>query len=361
MVAVFFVISGYVLTHRFLTLVHQDKPESALMSMSSATFRRFVRLYGPVFVFTAMLQVFIQLGLFEHGRPRFDNRTPYPPRADTVWGQFLLFWTWWRDAVNPFTFSLDYNGNFDPHIWTIPIEYRCSMVLFLVAVGLARVKTKLQIPFMVAIMAWTMNTVHWELILFLIGMILAQIDVLLQARKESLTLCGNADQVPRWKKQWLWYPVMLVAVYLCSLPWFHDNALGFVFLSQIDPFPIYHTFNTWGVLGATMLVVCALHWPPFQRFLKWQPIQYLGHISYPLYIVHGALDILATYSLKWDVFELLKSHFQPGNEEIIHSISVWISFLCFMPGLIVLSDIFCRGVDIPMVNLSHKVWEYCTK
>lgn len=244
MVAVFFVISGYVLTHRFLTLVHQDKPESALMSMSSATFRRFVRLYGPVFVFTAIMQVVIQLGLFEHGRPRFDNKTPYPPRADTVWGQFLLFWTWWRGAVNVFRFDLGYDGAFDPHIWTIPVEYRCSMLLFLLAVGLARVKTRLQIPFMVAIMAWAMNSAHWELVLFLIGMVLAQIDVLLKARNERLTPCEDADQVPGWKHQWLWYPVMLVSVYLCSLPWFHDRAFGFVFLVNIDPFPISLIFNT---------------------------------------------------------------------------------------------------------------------
>ena len=61
MVAIFFVISGYVLTHRFSTLVYQGKVESALMSMSSATFRRFMRLYVPVLVFTAMQQVLLQL------------------------------------------------------------------------------------------------------------------------------------------------------------------------------------------------------------------------------------------------------------------------------------------------------------
>lgn len=360
MVAIFFVISGYVLTHRFLTLVHQGKVESALMSMSSAIFRRFMRLYAPVFAFTVMLQVALQLGLFEHGRARFDGK-PYPPRGDTVWEQCVLFWTWWREAVNPFKFDPHYPDQFDGNIWTIPIEYRCSMVLFLVAMGLARVKTKLRMAFIVVVMGWAMNGVRWEIILFLIGLLLAQLDVLLEANKQGLVLCEKTEQKSRWSKQWLWYPVFLVTIYLCSMPWHHEGTLGWTFLSTIDPFPGEFTFSTWQTVGATLMVVCALYWQPFQTFLNWSPIQYLGHVSYALYLVHGSLVKLATYSLKWDIFEILKDYFQPDNEETIHCISVWISFLLFfMPTLIVVSDMFWRGVDTPIVNYSRKMWEYCT-
>jgi peptidoglycan/LPS O-acetylase OafA/YrhL len=361
MVAIFFVISGYVLTHRFLTLVHQGKADNAVMSMSSAIFRRFIRLYAPVFAATLLLQVFLQIGIFEHGRSRWDGR-PYPPRGESgLAEQFWLFWGWWREACNPFSWDRHYPDQFDGNIWTIPIEYRCSMVVFLVAIGLARVRTKLRLFFIVVVMGWALNVVLWEVVLFLMGMLLAQVDVLLAAKKENLVNLEKIEGPSKSDKQWMWYPTMLVAIYLCSIPWHRDGAFGWQVLNALDPFPGGFIFSTWQCVGATIMVICALYWERYQTFLNWEPIQYLGHVSYALYLVHGSLIKLATYSLKWDIFEFLKERFHPEDESGIVSISVWVSFIFFfIPALIVVSDMFDRAVDKPIVVWSRKIWEYCT-
>src|ERR1700760_339690 len=57
MVAIFFVISGYVLSYRSLKLAREGKPIQLLDSLASSVFRRWLRLHLPVLdsTFTAFL------------------------------------------------------------------------------------------------------------------------------------------------------------------------------------------------------------------------------------------------------------------------------------------------------------------
>ena len=52
MVAIFFVISGYVLSYRSLKLAREGKPAELLDSLASSVFRRWLRLHLPVIVST---------------------------------------------------------------------------------------------------------------------------------------------------------------------------------------------------------------------------------------------------------------------------------------------------------------------
>jgi len=342
--------------------VHQGKVENALMTMSSSTFRRFFRLYAPVFVVTFIMQIMLLLGMFEDGRRHFDGR-PIPPRSDSgILGQAKLFWEWWMQAVNVFKFDPDYPDQFDGNIWTIPIEFRCSMVLFLVAIGLARVKTHLRLAAVVLCMGWALNAVHWEIVLFLMGLLLAQLDILYAARKAANEgSLEKSEPTTKSRKAWLWIPYMFVTLYLCSIPWHHDGAWGWQILGALDPFPRNFIFSTWQVVGATMMVISALHCKPVQAFLNWSPIQYLGHVSYALYLVHGTLVKLCTYSLKWDMYDAWKDRYQSQDDlDRLHMKCFWISFLVFISSLIVVSDVFMRAVDQPCVNWGRKIWEYCT-
>lgn len=360
MVAIFFIISGYVLTHRFLSLVHQGKVDNALSAMSSATFRRFFRLYAPVFVVTFILQILLQLGLFDSGRKHFDGR-PYPPKGESgILEQAALFWQWCRGAINVFSWERNYPDQFDGNIWTIPVEFRCSMVLFLVSIGLARVKTHLRIAGVIICMAWGLNAVLWEIVLFLMGMLLAQFDVLYAARKKAEEEnLEKPEPATKSSKIWFWIPYMYITLYLCSVPWHHEGAWGWETLSALDPFPGGFVFSTWQFVGATMMVVSALHCEIVQGFLNWAPIQYLGHSSYALYLVHGSIVKLCTYSLKWELYDAYQHQFEGKQEhDRWHMQCVWISFAVFIPSLIIVSDVFMRAVDQPCVTWGRKIWEH---
>lgn len=52
MVAIFFVISGYVLSYRSLKLASEGKPIQLLDSLASSVFRRWLRLHLPVIAST---------------------------------------------------------------------------------------------------------------------------------------------------------------------------------------------------------------------------------------------------------------------------------------------------------------------
>lgn len=64
-VAIFFVISGYVLSYRPISLARDRDFEKTYTVLSSMTFRRFFRLYLPTAVATFMTAFFARLGLYE--------------------------------------------------------------------------------------------------------------------------------------------------------------------------------------------------------------------------------------------------------------------------------------------------------
>ncbi|KIW37577.1 uncharacterized protein PV06_10223 [Exophiala oligosperma] len=141
MVALFFVISGYVLSYRLLGLAHRHHRnqhnhhdhhdhEKLLTSLASSTFRRGMRLWGSTIFALAIAGVLVCLG-WDGGYS--DDRLG----KNTLWEQIgdwfgRLIW-----FMNPFvevdgyfwagTLQNEYLGP----MWTIPVEIRGSMVLFL--------------------------------------------------------------------------------------------------------------------------------------------------------------------------------------------------------------------------------------
>lgn len=108
MVMLFFGISGYVLSRRYIGLLYAHAWDLSQKSLASIAPRRYPRLFLPPTVSMSMVMVVSMVGGFEPGRRFQDSpwRTgaaeQYPPRALSISGQLVDFgtryWNWSRSV-----------------------------------------------------------------------------------------------------------------------------------------------------------------------------------------------------------------------------------------------------------------------
>ena len=113
-VAIFFVISGYVLSVKSLGSIQKSQHIVSADSIGSALFRRWLRLYIPVIGFTLSWMII---------RHWTDIWVDFGEREET-WGD--EFKTWYYNFKNySFVFqtgdNLDFTSKYNGHLWSIPI------------------------------------------------------------------------------------------------------------------------------------------------------------------------------------------------------------------------------------------------
>lgn len=199
MVSLFFMISGYALSRSPLRAIHyQGSPEPCLMRLSSATFRRAARLFLPAVVSTFLVAICISLGLYDRGHLAYNPEDmpgfwePEPPQwRNDPWN--IQFKDW---AANTWGFLKVWNpaGHaYDVHLWTLPVEFRCSIILFIALVGFARCKANIRLALLGATLVYCHYTDFWEGWLFFAGSFLAQLK-LLQEDGLSASALPTTDQ-----------------------------------------------------------------------------------------------------------------------------------------------------------------------
>src|SRR5215471_6013158 len=147
---IFFIIGGYVLSLGMLRKARAQAWGPLQLDLSSKLFRRIPRLYIPAIIATFIPMVMVGLGLFP-SVVRFDETAPHhtfdmAPREPTLWRQFVLWCGTIPPLFWPFTWeNYSQNSPYAYQLWTIVVEFRCSMVLVLVNAALARasIRTRL--------------------------------------------------------------------------------------------------------------------------------------------------------------------------------------------------------------------------
>jgi hypothetical protein len=191
MVDVFFIISGYVLSYRLLMLT-RNQDRRLLDAVASATFRRYLRLFGSTGAATFIAMIVVWLGWIE-----VTDGMEVTGRKETFFAQV---WDWWRDLAklsNPFShvegfwYLGDLNSRYLNQLWTIPVEFRGSMVVFSFCTMACKLSTRHRM-----ILTWILVNafVYWRVVyaaLFLLGMWIA--DVSLGRHPERL----NPVQLPQ--------------------------------------------------------------------------------------------------------------------------------------------------------------------
>ncbi|KAK1986759.1 acyltransferase [Colletotrichum cereale] len=370
MVHIFFVISGFVLSLKSLQHARKHNYDALHRTLSSSVFRRGFRLFLPTTASTFIVMVMIRLGWM--GQP-----------LPTLWEQLID----WKNALWSITFSWKWDITqhlpYDVHLWTIPIEFSNSLLLFVALTGVSRMKTYLRLASVVTIMAYCLRCGHWAAFEFFGGMVLAEVGLIQEARRERVAAAlqnkeeesdpaGSSGVPGSWSssvqtvifKAFL-FGNLIFALFVAGWPdqvnditpgiaplWRNTMEPYFTMGGDLVAFP-------WYALGAVQ-IVAALQQIQVLRNLFITPLaQYLADISYALYLVHGpVLDVLEHRWMPF-VWALVG-----GREEA----GMWGRMVAWFVGLIALgvpiiwsSDVFWRTIDVKTVELSRWIEAKCVR
>lgn len=284
-VATFYVISGYVLTTKPLALIQSGELLKLGDNLASAFFRRWFRLFIPLIVTT-----FIWVTSWHvFGFWNFNC----PPKA-TI-GEEL--WNWYVEFKN-FSFLFKEGPNsiwvtYNTHLWSIPLEMRGSVLVFMASLALSRATTKARLLCEVFLAWYFLYVVDgYYCALFMTGMLQADLDLL--ARRPDGYFPRFLRRLEPYKT-FLVYHAFGVSMYLAGVP-SSTNKLedvranpGWYWLSYLKPQAVFDPKWFYLFWGANLLVVSVPRLGWLKRFFESRFCQFLGRISFSLYLVHGPI------------------------------------------------------------------------
>ena len=293
--------------------------------------------------------------LHEATPPRYD--TFYVQVSDAIKNAFVMTYSWrWDMNTTP--------GDYDLHLWTIPTEFRASMVLFLTLIATSRLRQKWRFVYLAIFGAYCIGTNRRDVLLFLAGMFLAEIDLIRQERRLTLAIR------PARRSTLFWLCPFILGLYLiCIPPIGAEFMFGFRTLVRwTNHLP--HDGEFFGYQGAILqcfgaaLITWTAANSTFLAPLFTNPVsQYLGQISYALYLVHGNVLKSLFYSvIQWiaDVTGGFGTANQWGTQLLVGTtaklITAWLlGLVIVLPVTIWVADLFWRGIDVPVVRFARWV------
>ena len=337
MVAVFFVVSGFVLSHRFIQRMHRHEYPELLASLSSITFRRAIRLFLPAFVSSLMAYICADLGLvsipskvdgktFEHGLPAYLD--------------FLDM------ESNPWNWDADYAGFYNPQLWSIAVEFRGSMVVFLLVVGLARTRTIVRLAVEGFLVVHGFMHRRWDVALFIAGMMIAELQVLFPRKSQvpskrrliNIALCV----------------ILVLGMFFAGYPrdGNHKTPL-YMWSKNVWPYTAYRR-RFWLAIGSILIVGPMAFLPSVQAVFLTRIARYLGRISFALYLVHGLGNRTIGTWLTAACWRTIGY-----DTDLRYGISFTVATAIYFPIVVWVSDIFWRAVDIPSTNFAKWFEKQC--
>ncbi|TVY80606.1 hypothetical protein LSUE1_G006711 [Lachnellula suecica] len=359
-VTVFFVISGYVLSLKPLSLIYAGEHLKLGDNLASALFRRWPRLHIPVIVTTFLYMTSWHLfGLWTE-----------PEVHQETWGAEL--WLWYTELKN-FTFVFRSGGEpmfrYNFHVWSIPVEFRGSLIIYTALLAFSRLTKNARLCGHLFLMYYFMYIADGYFgSLFMSGLLLADLDML-----------AEHDDLPSFLyklepyKSYIYNALFVISIFLGGVPSHTDKiedlraTPGWYYLSFLKPQAVYDYKWFYLFWAATFLVVSIPRIGWLKSFFETRFCQYLGRISYSLYLVHGpVLWILGNriYSaVGWarethaigipgwiNAFPLSKAG--PLGFEL----AFWLPHLILLPVTLWVAEIATNAIDEPSVKVSS--WLY---
>lgn len=157
-VMIFFIVSGFVTAHKPLKLTRRGDYNGLVQTLIPSVFRRAFRLFLPPIATTLFVAFAVYFGLYQTEYTRMPGSIPrHPERFDSLflqlqdWSRFVL-----ADLINPWSWTSP-KSEYDTHLWTISIQFRASMIVFLVLIGLAKTRPRVRTGFLVLLWIYCMQ------------------------------------------------------------------------------------------------------------------------------------------------------------------------------------------------------------
>ncbi|KAL7943130.1 acyltransferase family domain-containing protein [Trichoderma barbatum] len=359
-VATFFVISGYVLSLKPLSLVQAGELIKLGDNLASAFFRRWPRLYLPLI---GVLLVYITLwhmsGIWINGL-----------KIEGSWREEL--WSWYTEFKN-FSFVFKEGGDpwikYNTHLWSIPVEFKGSMVVYAAHLAFSRCSKAARLWCEAFLVFYFMFIADgWYCALFCTGMLICDLELL--AKKGELPLfLARLEPI----KDIIYYHLLAISFFLGGIPGGTSDvqnlqkSRGWYYLAWLKPQAVfdYKWFYLW--LASAFLVAAIPHILWLKRFFETKFCQYLGRISFALYIIHGPVLSTLGDRLYMAVGWKGDDHIQhiphwmnkiplPKSGPLGLEVAFLVPQLILLPLTLLLAEVVTRWVDTPSVRLSS--WLY---
>lgn len=315
-VAIFFVLSGYVLTFRFFRTKNKD-------ILSGAAIKRYSRLAIP-----AGASVIIAFIIHKSGG--FVNQGIVPVTGSSLWlSQMWNFppslWT----AVYQGTYGAYVSGasSYNTNLWTMQYEFVGSILVFALASLFGTMGRRYLIYVALAIVLWK----TWYLG-FLIGMIFA--DIQHSSRWNSVI---NFASFSSWA-------LIIIGLVLGSYPQIGQPDQGLYRLMEIPGLAslsqviVLHTF------GAGLLILGMLSSPFIKWFFSLHAFRFLGKISFSLYLIH----LLVICSFSSYLFSVLIKH-------ATYTRAAGIVVIISLPLIVGISYYYHKYIDLAGIRVSEMI------
>ncbi|KAH9219797.1 hypothetical protein DL95DRAFT_457063 [Leptodontidium sp. 2 PMI_412] len=183
-----------------------------------------------------------------------------------------------------------------PHLWALPMEFRGSMVVFLLVHGLGNTKPLYRLGILILFAVFFLHMGRWELFLFTSGPIFAELRIYHKESSLESDMCGARSMKPMYLKPLkavCWTVTFVTGLFLGSWPAFQAcNSLGFRNFCGLTP--VQYSGDEvaqqyfWISIGAFLLLLSFEHLEILQPFPT-KLASYMGDISFGFYIVHWTM------------------------------------------------------------------------
>jgi peptidoglycan/LPS O-acetylase OafA/YrhL len=310
-VCIFFVLSGFVLSHKFF----QTKDHEVVRS---SAVRRYFRLMPPIMGSILIAYVLMHLALFyNHPAARISGSSMW---LGVYWSTLPGF----REALYEGFYGI-ITGNSNPGIfnnvlWTMSLEFFGSFLVF----GFLALFGRMHHRWLAYILA-AFVTFNSYYLAFVIGIALS----------DFVTTKWSPQSLP-WR---VTVPLGLLGIFLGAAPLPSTTATmysAFYFLGGANNATLLiHT------LAAGFIMVALLYSPLLKRVLSTAPFRYLGRVSFSLYLLH----VLVIGTVSSYVFVQLSGLHH-------YSLTIALTFIATLAVAFGAAEIFTRYVDQSAIKMS---------
>jgi peptidoglycan/LPS O-acetylase OafA/YrhL len=364
MVHIFFIISGFVLSYKPLKQIHAQQYSALTTTLSSSVFRRALRLFLPSFVTLFVMAVAVYYGISDsrYAEPYYSLSSQLAHAWDSCWELSEASW-----AINDLGYP---QPAYNPALWTIPVEFSQSLLLFAAILGLSRCIANVRLFLLAAMTTFCFYSGQIYAVEFLGGMFIAELTLIqdgsLSTPASSPTILpkfGDAEKdagslsASRAKGVFMkifWFSNIISGLFIASWTNSHiEEVWGLRFLDAHTPSP-YDGQRVWFCFAAFQIVAACTQLRCLQRIFTTRIALYLGNISYSLYLMHN----LCLTTLEPRVRPILDNFYSRGSFWGRHFF--WISgLMIYLPIIICVSDIFWRAIDTPTVKFARWLESKC--
>ena len=302
-VLLFFLLSGLALA-KMLSGSGHSYPRYAL--------RRVLRIYGPY-----LAALIVSIG----GAALWQNSTGFGRWSGKTWSQPVSF-----PLVLQHVLLLGHydSGQYNLSFWSLIHELRISLLFPLLYAAIRSMRPAVVLPITVLSSMFAHERAQQHTRLHDLWVTASFVGIF----AGGVLIAENAEAISRWFRGLTRFERMLFGLVSFAL-YCEGHRLGSV--------PAIWRFQEWSIVaGSAGLIVVAMNSVSTKRFLQTEVPQFLGRISYSLYLVHAAV-LFALTAILWGKISPL--YFGP----------------LYVVSALLIGTLFNRFVERPFIRLSRSV------